>query len=112
MGLVQNIAQCFGSIRERVQRITPRRKGRKGIQTGAMLRQGVQPIQLRRGLQIPGSGHSVMGRDRDIHLKRAKFTKKLALVQVRQGMPTFGIVNRWLGVPLGDLVLISYMPHP
>jgi hypothetical protein len=22
-------------------------------------------------------------------------------------MPTFGIVNRWLGVPLGDLVLIS-----
>ena len=53
-----------------------------------------------------------MGRDRDIHLKSTKFTKKLALVQIRQGMPTFGIVNRWLGVPLGDLVLISNVAHP
>ena len=112
MGLVQNIAQCFGGRRGRVQRISPRRKGRKGIQTGAMLCQRVQPLLLRRGLQIPGGGHSVRGRDRDIHLKRTKFTKKLALVQIRQGMPTFGIVNRWLGVPLCDLVLISDMAHP
>ena len=53
-----------------------------------------------------------MGRDRDIHLKRTKFTKKLSLIQVRQGMPAFDIINRWFGVPLRNLVLLAHMAHP
>ena len=49
--------------------------------------------------------------NRDIHLKRTKFTKKLALIQVRQWMPALGIVHGGFGVPLGYLVLISDMAH-
>ena len=41
---------------------------------------------------------------RDTHVKRTVFRVKLALIQIRHGVPTVSVVHRGFGVPLSDLV--------
>ena len=84
----------------------------EGIILGGHLSQTVQKSVFGvPGRQVPRGHDDIFTGEGDAHIEGAEFAVELPHIQVGHGVPALRVVDRRLGVPLGDLVVIFRPPQ-
>ena len=83
----------------------------QGISRQGLFGQLVQPTVLLFIKAVAAGHYYIVSRQGDVHIIRSVIAVKLALVQVRDGMPSLAVVYSRLREPLRDKVGLPGMPH-